>query len=357
MIPFLNSCHVGRYFYWNTADVRDLEKFPADTISIMPPAFRFHKKETINPELPESFLRNAAHHKLSEYLAAHKTHAFLIIQNDSIIYEEYFGEYHAECIHPGFSVSKAFVSALTGIALKEGYIQNLDQKVIDFIPEMKHPGFDKVRIKDLLNMRSGIKFNEGYFNPFGAVARFYYGRNLMKYTLNLKITHSADSVYHYASANTQLLAFIIERATGKRMSAYLEEKIWVPLGMEQKATWNIDSKKHRHIKAFCCINATARDFAKLGRLYINKGSWEGQQIIPEEYVRESWSVMNDSRDSGNYPYTYQWRVSEKGFRFAKGILGQYVYADPSKNLIAVRLGKSNNHIDWPLFIYELTSNL
>ena len=107
------------------------------------------------------------------------------------------------------------------------------------------------------------------------------------------------------------------------------------------------------VKAFCCLNATAIDFAKFGRLYLNHGNWKGKQIIPEEFVHYSMGIHNDSRDSENYPYTYFWRVMDDGSVFAKGILGQYIYLDPSKNLIIVRFGSKRGDVHWSALIQEI----
>ncbi len=138
-----------------------------------------------------------------------------------------------------------------------------------------------------------------------------------------------------------------------KINKYLEQKIWQPIGMESDASWSIDSEKNQTIKAFCCINAVARDFARFGRLYLKKGNWNGKQVVPEKWVIRSTSIINDSRDSQGYPYTYQWRVLENGAFFAKGILGQYIFVYPEKNLVFVRMGKDYADIDWADLFVEL----
>ena len=158
----------------------------------------------------------------------------------------------------------------------------------------------------------------------------------------------------YISVNTILLSLIIERATGTKLNKYLEQKIWQPLGMQFNASWSIDSEKHQTFKSNCCLNGQAVDFAKFGRLYLNKGNWEGDQVVPEKWVKKSISIINDSRESQGYPYTYQWRVLENGAFFAKGILGQYIFVFPEKNLIFVRIGKKYGKIDWADLFLELS---
>ncbi|MCK5839137.1 MAG: serine hydrolase [Bacteroidales bacterium] len=142
------------------------------------------------------------------------------------------------------------------------------------------------------------------------------------------------------------------------LNVFLENKIWKPLGMENIATWNYDSEEHHTIKGFCCLNGCARDFARFGRLYLNYGVWQGDTVVPYEWVRLSTSIMNNSRDSQNYPYTYNWRVLDgQQVFFAKGILGQYVYVDRQKNLIFIRFGKGYAGIDWVDFFRELSEQL
>ncbi|MEI7983558.1 MAG: serine hydrolase, partial [Bacteroidota bacterium] len=221
----------------------------------------------------------------------------------------------------------------------------------------KDAGFRNVTFKDLLEMRSGISFTEGYSNPFGSMAKFYYGLDLKKYTLALKIQDSAGAYYNYQSANTQLLAMALEKATGKSLSRYLEEKIWQPMGAEYPATWSVDSKSDQQIKAFCCINARAIDFAKFGQLFLDRGKTGEMSVIPTSWVSESLTIQTDSRDSEGIPYTYHWRVTEDGDFFAKGILGQYIYVCPEKRIVIVRFGKKSADISWARYFRNLTRDL
>jgi len=360
IIVMISSCHVGRFFYWNFADINDYKKFPQVPIDNDGETFYFHESNNgFDPLLPDDLKEEGKNYSFDKFLEKNKTVAFLIIRNDSILFERYFDDYADSSIIPSFSVSKAFASALTGIAINEGYIESTNQPITDFIPELleNDPAFEKIRIEDLLNMRSGIKFNEGYSNPFADMAKYYYGRNLKKYITKLKIEETPNQTYNYISVNTLLLAITLERATGKQLNEYLQEKIWMPMGMEFGATMNVDSRKNNQIKAFCCINARTHDFARFGRLYINNGNWNGNQIVPEEWVEKSMTIINDSRDSQNYPYTYQWRVKEDGAIFAKGVLGQYIYIDAGKNMIIVRLGKKSKGVNWAGLMEELCGEL
>ncbi|OQX72616.1 MAG: hypothetical protein B6D61_13490 [Bacteroidetes bacterium 4484_249] len=354
----MSSCHIGRYFFWNLADINDYKKFQNLEINKGDKTFYFKKTDSnLVLKVPEKFKENKEWNSFEEFLEKKKTVAFILVRNDTLVYENYFAGYNDTSILTTFSASKAFVSALMGIAIDEGYIYSTAEPIVKYLPELTNPGFDKITIEYLLNMRSGIKFNEGYFNPFAEMPKYYYGTNILKYIKKLKVKEEPDKTYDYISVNTILLSLIIERATGTKLNKYLEQKIWQPLGMQYDASWSIDSKKHQTIKANCCINGRAVDFAMFGRLYLNQGNWEGKQIVPEKWVEKSTSIINDSKDSQGYPYTYQWRVLENGAFFAKGILGQYIFVFPEKNLIFVRIGKRYGKIDWADLFLELSEQM
>ena len=368
-----SGCHVGRFFKWNFADTRDQYKFKSAEVAAAATPFQFiaPTADTSQLRYPRSLTLNGTRWNFEELLEADKTAAFLIIHKDTLVYEKYFGKYSQSTPHTSFSVAKSFVSALVGIAIAEGKIEGVDEPITNYI-NFKHPGFEKVTIQHLLDMRSGIAYNESYVNPFSDVAKHYYGLNLDKFIYKLKMEYEPGTRFRYSSINTQLLAAIVEKATGRKIYDYLEEKIWQPLGMEYDATWNVDGKKTMTAKAFCCINARARDFAKFGRLYLNKGNWNGQQVVPESWVEASttfdstytrfyyknqwWhsaesEILTDST-SLIEPYHIYERTAESGETtkyvtrpgeayWAQGILGQYIYVHPENEVIVVRLGHKN----------------
>jgi len=265
------------------------------------PAFTFFQpSQNTAPALPAGYTEDSKIKDLPAFLKKHQTTSFLFIRNDSLLYEYYGDKRNKESINPSFSVMKTFLSALMGITISEGSIKSTQEPITNYLKELTAPGFEKIRIEDLLNMRSGISFNETYTSPFGQMPRYYYGLNLQRYIRKLKIKEPPDQHFDYISVNTLLLSMIIEKATGKKLSEYLTEKIWQPLGMEYPATMSIDSKRHQTIKAFCCLNARARDFAKFGRLYLKKGKWQGKLIVPGKWVERPTSVINDSHDAEDF---------------------------------------------------------
>lgn len=380
------SCYVGRYIIYNFADTNDYKKFPVAELKKANTTFNFYEPafvDTATLRLPKKFTHKKKDYNFTEGLESSATIAFLVIRNDSILYQWYRPGRDQSTIVPSFSMAKSYVSALIGIALEEGIIKSTAEPITNYLTELDKKKFEKITIQHLLDMRSGIRYNENYFNPFGDVAKYYYGTNLKKYSRHLKVKQAPDKEFDYISLNTQLLGLIVEKASGKSMTAYLQEKLWSQIGTEFDASWSIDSKKHHTEKAFCCINARAKDFAKFGRLYLHKGNWEGKQVVPESWVEESvnfktvrndylysnqwWHRVNyyDAKDSVkiNKPYalnsyqyknkTYHYIAQPTGDYMAEGFLGQFIYVSPSHNMVFVRLGKKGGWIDWSSLFREI----
>lgn len=347
ILGLFNSCKIGRFIYYNTADITDHKVFPNRQIDNDSIKFQFNEieKQIAFDSISLSKTRkngNQTVNKVSfeDFLVQNKTVAFLVIKNDTILYENYFFEYDKSSIVNSFSIAKSFTSALIGCAIEDGLINSANQPITDFLPNLEENGFDKITIEHLLDMQSGIKFSEGYLNPFGDVASFYYGTNLRKQVNKLELEIEPGTVTKYRSVDTQLLGMVLEKAIApKTLSEYLEIKLWKPLGMEYPASWSLDKNKNGIEKTFCCLNARARDFAKFGRLYLNNGNWNGSQVITKDWVKKS---ISNKDDNGNeLDYNNQWWIYENNHFVAEGILGQFISVHPDNNLIFVRLGKSS----------------
>ena len=194
-------------------------------------------------------------------------------------------------------------------------------------------------------MSSGLDWTESYYNPLGQMAEAYYGNDLRGISTSLKSIEDPGKVFKYHSSCTQLLSFILESdsATGKTISEYASEKLWIPMGAHYSALWNTDTKGGDE-KAFCCINSNARDFARIGKLYMHYGNWNGLQIIDSSYANEATSIANLLDEDGNNNINYGshfWITERHGLRvfYARGLWGQYVICIPKKNMIIVRLGR------------------
>lgn len=341
----LCSCTVGRFVWYNFSNITDYKIFPARPMAAAAKPFTFHSA-------PVSARVGSARRQVIDSVARNShTVALLIIRNDTLLYENYFQGYDQQSIIASFSMAKSFTSALVGAALADGFIKSVEEPITQYVPELQaKPGFEAIKIKHLLQMTSGIRGSESYYNPLGQAAKIYYGRTLRHYITKLQIDYPPGTRFAYRSINTQLLGLIVERATGKTLTEYLDTRIWQALGPEYAASWSIDKEKNGVEKAFCCINARARDFAKFGRLYLHNGNWNGQQVLPQTWVHAS---RTSSREEGAAPYyKYQWWLTDKGYS-ASGHLGQYVYVSRSKNLILVRLGKKESKVNWPGFFDQL----
>ncbi|WP_340677399.1 serine hydrolase [Paraglaciecola sp.] len=312
--------------------------------------------------LPKTFEFDGELMSVEAFLRDSQSHGLMVIKAGEIVSEQYFLEDKAEKQHISFSVAKSFVSALFGIAIKEGYIQNIEQSVTDYVPELIGSGYDGVRIKDVLQMSSGVKFNEDYGDFFSDINRFSraiaFGTSLDDFCASLKREREPGTYHHYVSIDTQVLGMILTRATGTSLSEYLSQKIWQPLGMQDTAYWLADDKGME--LALGGLNVTLRDYAKFGWLYLHQGRWlnargESMQIVPQQWVVDSITPDANHLQAGeNNPasssadgYGYQWWIpagADDEF-MAKGIYGQYIYIDPDQELVIVKNSANPQYTD------------
>lgn len=348
-----SSCWLLRAYRIRHMHLTDYRKLPSVKIQKGNSVFQFTNGAG---QLQYNYLKNY----LDSSLSTTNTAAFLVIRNDSIIYEKYFDGFTKDDILPSNSMAKSFTGTLLRIAFNEGKIKSLSEPITNYIPELlkRDSNFKKITIQDLLDMRSGLDFNEGKYDLHDDAIRYGLRPNLKKYLLRIKIAEPPGR-FRYQSANTQFLGLIIEKATGKKLSTYLEEKLWKPLGMEHDASWNVDSKKRKQEFASAGLNATPRDFAKLGRLYLQKGKWNGRQIIDEDWVNTIASADTMNKYNG---YKNQWwsRTNNRNGAFsAIGFLNQYIYVNPNNNVVIVRIGRrwANSYGVSTRFIYGLGNDL
>lgn len=279
-----------------------------------------------------------------------ETVSFMIIIDDSIKHEQYWHGYSADTMSNSYSISKSFVSSLIGIAIKEKKIKSVEQKVCEFLPSFCQGKSADLTIKDLLSMSAGLNWVEDYYNPIGEAAEAYYSSNLKELIMSLKVVESPGKAFNYQSACTQLLTFILERSVEKTISEYASEKLWKIIGAKHPALWSTDISGGDE-KGFCCINSNARDFARLGKLYLQQGSWNGNQLLDSSYVTAATSAANliDKNGDKNVNYGYHFwvcRYKEKAIYYARGLWGQYIICIPEKNMIIVRLGrKYGTHLE------------
>lgn len=272
-----------------------------------------------------------------------RTIAYIIIKDDSIVHEQYWDGFDENSHTNSFSAAKSIVSILIGAAIDEGKIKSVDQPIGDFLPEYKEGKGANITIKHLLTMSSGINFDENYINPFSYPAVAYYDTDINGILKNYKAVDEPGKVFKYLGGNTQLLASILEKVTGKTLSDYASEKLWIPIGAKNTAYWSLD-KENGTEKASCCFNSNARDFARIGKLYLDSGKWNGKQLISLDYVLNSIKPADlvDEDGKKNEKYGYQWwtipHYKGHDIFYMRGILGQYVLCIPDEKMLVIRLG-------------------
>lgn len=320
--------------------IDDRELFFRDTVSAPETPYLWAKSHDYN--------RIGFTQEETAYLDSMETVSFLIVRKDSILVEDYRNGWSDSMTSNIYSCTKSIVSLLAGAAYDEGCIASLDDPVSEYIPSYTKGLQAEVTVKDLLTMSGGMAWDEAYSSLFSLTTHGYYGNDLFDLVTKLEVSEKPGLQYDYRSGETQLLAFVVEAATGMTLSAYAEEKLWKPLGAEHDAYWLLD-KENGDEKAFCCFHTTARDAARFGALMLDYGKWEGQQIISRDYMQQALSpavhLKNEwGEDSLDY-YGYQfWIQKYKGreYRLMRGMLGQYIVAIPEYDAVMVRLGKKRS---------------
>jgi CubicO group peptidase (beta-lactamase class C family) len=270
------------------------------------------------------------------------TVAFLIIKKGKILHEEYAEGYDQYSKTNSFSMAKTITVSLLFKAIQDGHIKSLDQPLTDFFPDFKGVFASETTVGDLASMSSGLNWNENYYSPFSMTAQAYYDEGLKDLILDLAITEKPGQNFKYLSGNTQLLGMVIEKATGKSLSEYLSQSFWRPLGMNDFGLWQLDEENGIE-KTYCCISTNARNFAKFGQVYLDKGIWNGEQLIDSNFV--DLATRPRFKDSPEYGYGF-WLSDhmDKQIFTMQGILGQYVITIPEDDLIIVRLGHQRDPI-------------
>ncbi len=321
--------------------------FPTNVItaSKTPSQFSRTKEEKT---LPENYTFSGETKKTQRLLDVTDTTGLLVIKNDTIAYEKYFRGNTENSHTIAWSVTKSFVSALMGIAIEEGYIKSIQDKVIDYVPELKNTAYENITLKNILQMSSGVSWDENYSDFNSDINRF--GRTLAlggsfeKFVKSLGKESEQGTHYRYSSADTQVLGMIIANATKRSLSDYLEEKIWQPIGMERNALWIVDDQGNEFSAAG--LNASLRDYARFGRLYLHKGNFEGKSIVPSDWVTQSLTPDAPHLLPGyGLGYGFQWWIpaGNEGEFMAVGICNQFIYVNPTKNVIIVKSSANSNY--------------
>jgi CubicO group peptidase (beta-lactamase class C family) len=323
--------------------------FPGRTIPRSAQPFTFASGAPLT--LPRTFLDAGRLEDTASFLDATDTTGLLVVAGDRLIFEHYWRGNTAATPWPAWSVSKSFTAALVGIALRDGAIAGIEDPVVRYLPELAGSAYDGTRIKDVLQMSSGASWSEDYSDPDSDVNRFgrtfALGGSLDAFVGTLRREYPPGTFNRYNSMDAQVLGMILRRVTGRPEADYLQEKLWSPLGMEADGFWVTDDQGVEF--AAGGLSATLRDLAKLGRLYLNRGCWNGADVVPADWVRESVTpdaphLMPGQRASSDsaWGYGFQWWLPDAGGAYAAvGIYNQFVYVNPALDLVIAK--SSANH--------------
>lgn len=286
------------------------------------------------------------------------TIAFLVVQHNQIVYEKYWENFNNQSRTNSFSMAKGLLSLLVGAAMQDGLIKSVEQPVQDFLPQWTDFKGDTLRIKHLLTMSAGVDWDESYSSLFSKTTQAYYGKDLWNLTLSEKLIEKPGVKFNYQSGVSMMIAFLLQKATGKTVSEYASEKIWSPIGAQEDAWWSTDTNDGME-KAYCCFHSNARDFARLGQLVLNKGSWNNVQLIDSSYLQElitpasylSYTPKPEGESvyeaRPNTFYGYQMWIADyhqMKIPYFRGILGQYVFVLPELDAVIVRLGHKRSKL-------------
>lgn len=343
------GCLYARIAYFNTPTLNAPSYFDNRVVRASSAPLPL-AKSAVEATFPLTPKERARYGSLDRLLETEKTRAFLVIHDDVVVYERYFDGFSATTELPAFSMTKTYAGVLVGRAVSEGVVPSVDQSIVDYLPELaRKPRYGEITLDELLRMTSGLDFDEESL----AAAKFYYTTDLRGHMYDYDVTRRPGTRYLYGSVNIQLLWDALHRRLGgETVSSYFEREIWGPLGAERPASWSLDSRESGAEKFFGGFNATLRDHARLGLLFLHHGVVGGKTILPASWVDRSLSPdpvagWVHTADGWVKRGKYQWFLTSDGRGyFAKGYRGQYVFVEPDKHAVFVRFGEGYGDVDW-----------
>ena len=354
--------------------VDDYKIFSSRTIqkSDSPLSYSHNPDESIGDiEVSAIISDEAVKTDLDSFLAQTGTTSFIVLRDDEVVFEEYYNGYSSTSVNTSFSAAKSMNSLLIGIAIDEGFIQSENQLIEEFIAELEGTQIGEITIKQLLMMRSPIKYEEGGL-WFGDDAKTYYMPDLRDMAINdTKINPDYNGKFHYNNYHPLLLGIIIERSTGRSVAEYFEEKIWKKIGAGSDASWSLDSEETQFEKMESGINFMSIDFVKIGSMLINNGEFNGNRVVSEDWINRSILAdypLNEQEYEGSFlegkdtGYKYMWysTINENNEidYYAYGKYSQILYVSPANGIVILRTGTESGGIDWwPYILKEIVGEV
>lgn len=332
----------ARAMVWMEADVGDIDRFPSRPIPTAATASTLHSGPDLDLDAVTAGLVGPG--DFDRFLRTNESLAFLVVHEDRLVSERYFGGSERTTLQTSFSVAKSILSTLIGIAVEEGGIGSIEDPVTEYVPELleRNRRFERITIHDLLTMASGLRYEESDVPvPWGDDVLTYYGVDLREAALaETEIVGPPGRVWHYNNFNPLLLGLVLERATGMSVAEFASTRLWEPLGAESDASWSLDSERSGFEKLESGFNATPVDYARFGLLFLHGGRGNGSQIVPRDWVESA--TAGDATDPAGFYQYFWWVDEERPDRFyALGNFGQYVYVAPDADAVIVRMGR-----DW-----------
>jgi CubicO group peptidase (beta-lactamase class C family) len=342
------ASYVNRLLAWRGADVDDQFRFPRREIRSGSKSVE-RRKEADPQRVRAAFASTHDGADLEAMLRQHDTLAFLVLQHGQLVYEGYFGGHQADAPVTSFSVAKSLLSTLILLAVADGRIGGLDDAVTRYVPELvrRDARFDRITLRHLLQMRSGIRYREFPFFH-GDDAKTYYWPDLRELALNqTRIDTDPGGAFVYNNYHPLLLGLVLERATGLSVTDVLSRRVWQPAGLGAGASWSLDSEASGFEKLESGVNARALDFARFGQLFLDDGlAADGTRVLPAGLVQAATgpdgAMPLDALRPGLYYQLMWWgqRRPDGGHDFsARGNHGQYVFVSPSNAVVIVRFGR------------------
>lgn len=325
---------------------RDMNRvFPSRAVPRAGPVWAFGRDPR---PLPETYAFEGAAHDLAAFLDRTVTTGLLVVHRGAITHEDYRLGADETSPFTSWSMAKSVLSALVGIAVEEGHIASIRDPIGQYVPAMAGSGYADVPIEHALTMSSGVAFDEDYENPFSDINMLFIramamGVPVEETIAGLQAVRPPGTFNDYVSSDSMALGLVLEGATGMPLADYLATRLWGPMGAEADAFWSTD-RTGREL-ALCCLNATLRDYARVGRLYLEGGARDGVQIVPADWVHASVNPTAPHLQPGENPasswtfgYGYQWWIPEdpQGDFLAIGVWGQYIYIDPAREVVIVK---------------------